>query len=278
MPAERFVSVTFRRDETIGTANFTAGMSTTLPESLARGLGDSVTITGPGTAPRHNTAAEQSAGQAMVTEYGISYTWATKPSAAGNLGKVIRISDVGTGSGGSMWISDGAYWRPLGGSVVLAQRCGAPGYPITQNTGATDFLFTLPAPVVVPANMLIPGESQMEAECWVRRVGATATASLRMYLGVNGSAASDSNLGSNTLPATTNHDCNPGPLITVQAADRIGSSGWLARHNTSGGALAGYDAQTGINIAQAMYLSIGCFNANVADTFRLIAYRLTLKQ
>ncbi|RTL00419.1 MAG: glycerophosphodiester phosphodiesterase family protein, partial [Neisseriaceae bacterium] len=78
MPAERFVSVTFRRDETIGTANYLAGASTTLPESLARGLGDSVTITGPGTAPRHSTADEITAGQALVTG-----AWIPDPQPAG---------------------------------------------------------------------------------------------------------------------------------------------------------------------------------------------------
>jgi hypothetical protein len=213
------------------------------------------------------------------------YTWALRPTASGNTGKVIRITDVGFQACGSFWVSDGTNWNPVNGSVVLAQGSGAPGYPITSNTGATDFLFTLPAgpmvsggSVVIPAGMIVPTMGQLEAECWVRRVGANGTASLRMYLGINDNASTDLNLGSTTLAATTNADANPGPLVTFPQALIAGTTAFLQRHSSTMTA-AGYDAGASqINTAAVMYFNIGVFVANAADTFRLVAYRLTLKQ
>ena len=42
-------------------------------------------------------------------------TWAGKPSAAGNAGKEIVITDWNR----SRWYSDGTYWRPVGGEQVV---------------------------------------------------------------------------------------------------------------------------------------------------------------
>ena len=68
--ADQFLSVTFRRDIDVGIFRFTAGTTTSLPDAVARGFGDDVVINGPGTPARHNSAAEQAAGQALVTGYG----------------------------------------------------------------------------------------------------------------------------------------------------------------------------------------------------------------
>lgn len=48
-----------------------------------------------------------------------TYTWAARPAAASYPGLIIRISDVGPSSG-SLFISDGTYWVPLGGHLLLA--------------------------------------------------------------------------------------------------------------------------------------------------------------
>jgi hypothetical protein len=213
------------------------------------------------------------------------YAWADRPSAAGNSGKVIRVTNVGARASGSFLVSDNTDWNPVGGSLVLAQGSGAPGYPLTQNTGATDFLFTLPAgpmvsggAVVLPLGLIVPTKGQLEAECWVRKVGANGTATLRMYLGYNNSAATDFNLGSTTLAATTGVDANPGPLVTFPQALIAGTTAFLPRHSGNASA-AGYDSGANmINTNAAMYFNIGVFLANAADTFRLVAYRLTWKQ
>lgn len=73
----------------------------------------------------------------------VSYTWALKPSAASNAEVTIRITDVG-GLAGSLWISDGVYWRPVSGTVILG------GSGVAASCAADTALNTL-ATVIVPA-------------------------------------------------------------------------------------------------------------------------------
>lgn len=70
------------------------------------------------------------AGGVAVVRSVLATTWALKPAASASTGQTIRITDVG-GSAGSLWISDGAYWKPVGGRVTL----GGSGEGIT---GALD--------------------------------------------------------------------------------------------------------------------------------------------
>ena len=44
-----------------------------------------------------------------------SYTWSGKPSAAGNSGMIIRVTDQMN----SLWRSDGTYWLPEGGNQCV---------------------------------------------------------------------------------------------------------------------------------------------------------------
>lgn len=61
-----------------------------------------------------------------------SYLWANRPAAAAYTGRIIRITDVGPAAG-SLFMSDGTYWVPLNGSVVL--YAGAElGYSTTSTT------------------------------------------------------------------------------------------------------------------------------------------------
>ena len=48
-----------------------------------------------------------------------SGTWAGKPSAVGNAGKEIILTDMGR----SRWYSDGTYWRPVGGMMAFPVNC-----------------------------------------------------------------------------------------------------------------------------------------------------------
>ena len=75
-----------------------------------------------------------------------SYTWATRPAAASNTGVTIRITDIG-GSAGSRWISDGAYWKPESGRVVL----GSGSVGLTDPNDTTENIL---ASVLVPASCM----------------------------------------------------------------------------------------------------------------------------
>lgn len=54
-----------------------------------------------------------------------TFTWAAKPSAANNSGKVIRVSDIGPD--GSFWTSNGTRWVALNGHALLAHDAVARG-------------------------------------------------------------------------------------------------------------------------------------------------------
>lgn len=80
------------------------------------------------------------------------YKWASRPSATGRTGDTIRISDIGTG--GSLWMSDGADWQPVNAqlrtSVVRVgtfgdstANFGTPQSPDTQD--ATIYTASFPA-------------------------------------------------------------------------------------------------------------------------------------
>lgn len=90
----------------------------------------------------NNTVLVDAVGNVIIRPV-VSYTWADRPAAATNIGLTIRVTDVG-GLAGSLWISDGVYWRPVSGVVVL----GGSGVAISCPENTT--LNTL-ATVIVPA-------------------------------------------------------------------------------------------------------------------------------
>lgn len=74
-----------------------------------------------------------------------SYAWANRPAAASSTGIVIRVSDIG-GTTGSLWISNGVYWVPYTGSVILARSSVADSISTTTAEEAFDgATITIPA-------------------------------------------------------------------------------------------------------------------------------------
>lgn len=66
MADQNYLLVTFRRDVTLGSRDFPAKKTTSLPETIARGLGNDVTILGPGPAVPEFSAAEMAYLQGML--------------------------------------------------------------------------------------------------------------------------------------------------------------------------------------------------------------------
>lgn len=202
------------------------------------------------------------------------YTWATKPPASASSGVVIKVTDVGTtGSSGSFWISDGVYWRPINGSVILAAQKGSITTPISTLSGVTSGIFTVD-PIIVPAGSLVPGRSQLELSFKVRRTGATATAILSTYLGT-AKTASDANMYAISMAATTLLDVQGCPIIDISETGRVISSNYSAM-GSSGGANAFLERTTNINTLAEMGMTIGISAANAADSFSLLSYELKL--
>lgn len=105
--------------------------------------------------------------------------WANRPAAAGNSGKIIRVSDIGVGGG--LFISDGTYWRPLNGHLVLAAE-NLTAITTTQASGSTTpipgWSLTIPAGLFDRPGTMLRGSIRAQLEGTVGS-GAVLTASIR---------------------------------------------------------------------------------------------------
>ena len=116
-----------------------------------------------------------------------SGTWAGKPSATGNAGKEIIVTDFNR----SRWASNGTYWYPVGGYAVLKRK------NLQSITGAYPALAEVPNAFdgfIIPDDLLLsPGAPTFEGRAYARRNGTLGTAqSYRLEIGFDGTAA---NLG-----------------------------------------------------------------------------------
>lgn len=201
---------------------------------------------------------------------GVGYTWATRPSAAGNVGQTIRITDIGNSAGGAHFFSDGTNWRPVGGSILLASKAGSLSSPLNVISGTTAAYFT--PNVTIPAGLLIAGESHIDAQCLVRRVGANGTANLNIIIGTSG-VSGDANVFASAMSATNNLDMAPSPIISVSSATKLTTTAFMQVGSPSGSSAA-TDVTAQVNIAADMKLTFTISAANALDSFNLIAYRV----
>lgn len=74
-------------------------------------------------------------------------TWAARPSAAANTGAMIRVTDIGIA--GSLWVSDGVRWNPVG--VITLYRNAS------ILVAAADTTEQIMAQVAIPAGLLADG-------------------------------------------------------------------------------------------------------------------------
>ena len=108
------------------------------------------------------------------------YTWSAKPSAAGNAGLIIRVTDFGR----SQWVSNGTYWAPVNGVATLKRKnlqsiSGA--FPaLAEVVGAFDSF-------IIPDDLLqSPGAPTFEVRVQGRRIGTLAnTQSAQLNVGTD---------------------------------------------------------------------------------------------
>lgn len=119
--------------------------------------------------------------------------FAALPTASVATGIVAKVSDVG-GSGGSLWVSDGARWKPLNGSLQLYTM------PVRNTTsGVTEALL---GQVFVPAGVLQNGD-RLELKMSFSKSGTSETATIRLRIGTAGTTV-DSLIASSNALVTTN--------------------------------------------------------------------------
>jgi hypothetical protein len=204
-----------------------------------------------------------------------AYTWAGKPTAAtGNAGSIIRITDIGTSSFGSLWQSNGTNWYPLNGRVNILRNFGTLVTPLGTYTGGTAGAITLSGGnPSIQANVLSPG-IQLKVAAWVHRRGATSTANLNIRLGTTGTST-DSFLFNLQLTATDLKDARIDTNAFITNSTSIMTDLWLAPQGQGVSGIA--TKTTNINTASVMYISFDISASNAADAFDLIGYTAALE-
>lgn len=148
--------------------------------------------------------------------------------------------------------------------------------PIATYTGGTGGLFTLPSAIAIPAGF-ITDHSRLWVSARIKRTGANGTANFDCQLGT-GAAGSDSILGRVALAATDAHvgSMESCAFFTTSATTFL-AGGTAAPQNSTGGSTF-VDRSTNVNRLATMYITLGMVSANAADSFALLALRVTLER
>ena len=194
------------------------------------------------------------------------YTWAARPLLGVTVGDTFRATDIGRAPG-TIFIYTGSRWRRLY-PFNLVDVTSSLAAPIQTITGVTSGTFTLPTPVVVPADLLAVGE-RFRPWCEVYRRGANATATILMSFGTAGTT-SDGQVRSESISATNNRISHQAPQCAVYSATGFRTNGSSTLNGNATGSVS--DVTTNVNFAAAMYLTLSINSANTADSFDLLGY------
>ena len=193
-------------------------------------------------------------------------TWAGRP-AVGLVpaGTELQVTDYAN----QKWVSDGTYWRPAQGRVII-------GNSVTPSvvTGATDMMFSLPTDFKrIPAGMLIPGSRVM---CYAEFIKSGANGALTPYIRIGTSDSySDTVVYGVGVPNTNNM------LVRASGNVLIGNDG-LFDYSTSAVVSPGNGTQfmrssSNFNIDADMFMSVHIRGANPADSFTLMSTSIILE-
>lgn len=194
------------------------------------------------------------------------FTWAQLQAAYPNASATLAALPAGTRAYVTDWAAEfvpdptGAFWRPTSGRLSLAYYAGAQASPVAtlNGSGATQ-LFTLPATITIPANLLRAG-CRVGVSMTAKRTtlaGAPGAGSLRAYVGTAGTS-SDAIAAILTLSATLN-------LVGLIYMEATVASSTVIRRTGSGAARDSstqtgtdvVDDSTNVNTASAMNVSFG---------------------
>ena len=202
-------------------------------------------------------------------------TWAGRPAV--NFvpaGTELQVTDYAN----QKFISDGTYWRPAQGRMLLKSVFGlsAAGGQIAQISGTTAGLFAVPGGCKIQAGMIIP-HSRISVQSDTYKVGANGTASFIITLGSSNSAA-DVTMISQTMSITTG--TNSVATCAARfgtATDKFNSRNWQGEGVSSGSNNSMSDRAGNVNTAADMWINVGVSSANASDIFNLVSLQVVLE-
>ena len=193
-------------------------------------------------------------------------TWANRPAAASSTGKIVHITDIGPAQG-SDWVSDGAYWKPRNGYVLLAQSGVAIADPNDTNENV---LVTY----TIPAGLMPPNARLQTMTSWTLVTGGSANVkTARLRLGGAGGTQFMSNAWSTSTTSAR---------ALIEIYNRAATNSQVGATNGGGGFGTTNSALiTGtidLSAASSLVISAQKDAAAVAasETFTLEAYEIAL--
>lgn len=175
----------------------------------------------------------------------------------------MEVTDVGQ-HGPSFWVTDGTVWRPES-SILLSRSNGRVAAPIATLTGVTTGTFggilaTLPPGLITTPNLRIRTLVNL------KRTTAVATANYQIVAGLI-------TLGIYPTTATANLEYRIELDVMTTTGDALVTGVTPPGGTSSTG--AGFGDKT-INATSAIPFTIQLGAANIADSFSLLSYDITL--
>lgn len=185
-----------------------------------------------------------------------SVAWASIP-AAGNAGKIVRVSNVGTK--GSLWMDDGTVWKAVNGQALLASLDA-------QST-------TVSNSEVIKLQYQLPAAFWQVGDCarvflHMAKSGTVDTGSIRVRVGTAGTTSDAAIIAPTLMAASAQSAAVIYDLCLEDATTLNGMTNPATGYGqTSTGT---FGAGTTIsNVSNALWISIGLFSGGTTNTVTL---------
>lgn len=200
-------------------------------------------------------------------EFPFRTTWANRPPV--NLvpvGAELQATDYAN----QKWICDGTYWRPAQGRVKLLHKWGSTSAPLSVVTGAGDMQFTITDKIIKPG-VLLDG-CKLNLQAWIRRSGNAGQTYIYAKMGVLDSY-SDVTMTGAAFSATDNLHYRI-DVLSVIAGPALFTMSYAGPQGASTAPSSGF---ANFDTAAEMDLSFHIRGANLADSFMLVGYTLSME-
>lgn len=201
--------------------------------------------------------------------------WASRPAAnAVPVGTELQVTDYGN----QKWVSDGTYWRPAQGRVLLTQKVGSLTAPIAAIQSVSG-VFAIPGGgPLIPVGMLVPN-SKLGIQAEMRKTTGAGTFTANIWIGTAG-ATTDRTVLASASPATANTDALLTTSIKISdVPTRFIARNWMGDGSTSSsntGVISEANSG-GFDTRLDMRVSFGNSAANATDNLVLLSYLVWLE-
>lgn len=195
--------------------------------------------------------------------------FSARPAASANTGNYYVATDIGTAASafsGTLFVSDGANWRPVGGTVVMANVLSSTPVATLSATGA----FTLPSNILVPPGLLFPG-----ATLRVRMIVARSTTNVSTDIRASLSPSASALQFAGTISAITLSGSTNFAGMDAEAYVQSNTVFNQAQPNWGTAQTSGVNARTMDNTVN-QYVTFGVTSLGAGDTASLLGYSVIL--